>query len=65
MKNYTVQELEDSLELSRHYDVKVDGDAILKDNKDILEVIELFEAIEDYLVIKPNDFADHEHIEID
>jgi len=60
----TIQELEDKNELSRHYTVKVDGEAALRDNKDVYEVLKYFEAIAEYLVIQPNEWADHEHLDI-
>jgi len=61
----TVQELEDKNELSRHYTVKVDGETVLRDNKNILEVLQNFEAIEEYLVIQPDEWAKHTMVEID
>ena len=60
----TIQQIEDEYEISRHYEIKVDGDAVLRDNKNVYEVLKHFEAIEEYLSIVPNEFADHEHIDI-
>lgn len=60
----TIQQIEDEHEISRHYEIKVDGDAVIRDNKNVYEALQHFEAIEKYLVIEPNDFADHEHIDL-
>lgn len=60
----TIQQIEDEYELSRHYEVKVDGDEVLRDSKNVYEALQHLEAIEKYLSIVPNDFADHEHIDI-
>ncbi|SKW00429.1 Uncharacterised protein [Mycobacteroides abscessus subsp. massiliense] len=60
----TVQELEDKSQLSRHYEIKVDGDAVLRDNKNVYEALQHLEAIEKYLVIQPDEWADHTYIDL-
>lgn len=61
----TIKELEDKNNVSRHFDIKIDPNAVLDDNRDLLKVIDQFEEIEHLLVVVPNEWADHTHIEID
>ncbi|MGX0001477.1 hypothetical protein [Staphylococcus cohnii] len=60
----TIQELEDKHNLAGHYEIKVDGDAVLRDNKNVYEALQHLEAIEKYLVIQPDEWADHELIDL-
>lgn len=60
----TVQELEDKHNLARHYEIKVDGDAVLRDNKNVYEALQHLESIEKYLVIQPSEWADHTYIDL-
>lgn len=64
MTRKTIQQIEDEHEISRHYEIKVDGDAVLRDNKNVYEALHHLEAIEKYLVIQPDEWADHTYIDI-
>ncbi|MEJ7218765.1 hypothetical protein [Staphylococcus gallinarum] len=64
MARKTIQQIEDEHEISRHYEIKVDGDAVLRDNKNVYEALQHLEAIEKYLVIQPDEWAEHITIEI-
>lgn len=65
----TVQELEDKYNLARHYTTKLRDPKRLKAiqmrlglSSNDIELIE--QVIKDDSVIIPNDYADHEHIDI-
>lgn len=69
MARYTVQELEDNFQLARHYTTKLRDRKRLKAlqirlglSTEDMRLIE--QVIKDDSDIVPNDFADHEHIEI-
>lgn len=69
MARYTVQELEDNFQLSRHFTTKLRDRKRLKAlqmrlglSSNDIELIE--QVIKDDSDIVPNDFADHEHIDI-
>lgn len=69
MARYTVQELEDNFQLSRHYTSKLRDPKRLKAlqmrlglSSNDMELIE--QVIKDDSDIVPNDLADHEYIEI-
>lgn len=69
MARYTVQELEDKYSLARHYTTKLRDPKRLKAiqmrlglSSNDIELIE--QVIKDDSVIIPNDYADHEHIDI-
>ncbi|MFQ3905476.1 hypothetical protein ABLV94_07250 [Staphylococcus sp. Mo2-7] len=64
MASKTIQQIEDEYELSRHYEIKVDGDAVLRDNKNVYEALQHLEAIEKYLVVEPDNWAGHIYIDI-
>ncbi|TLW35967.1 hypothetical protein [Staphylococcus cohnii] len=69
MGRYTIQELEDRHDLSRHYTLKIKDRKRLKAlqmrlglSTEDMSLIE--QVIKDDSDIVPNEFADHEHIDI-
>ncbi|MFF5907866.1 hypothetical protein [Staphylococcus cohnii] len=69
MGRYTIQELEDRHDLSRHYTLKIKDRKRLKAlqmrlglSTEDMSLIE--QVIKDDSDIVPNDYADHEHIDI-
>lgn len=69
MARYTVQELEDDFQLARHYTTKLRDPKRLKAlqirlglSTEDMSLIE--QVIKEDSDIVPNDFADHEHIDI-
>ncbi|MFQ3872309.1 hypothetical protein [Staphylococcus sp. Mo2-1] len=69
MGRYTIKELEDNFQLARHYTMKVRERKRLKAlqirlglSTEDMSLIE--QVIKDDSEIVPNDFADHEHIDI-
>lgn len=69
MPRYTIQELEDNFKLSRHFTTKLVERKRLKAlqirlglSTEDMSLIE--QVIKDDSEIVPNDFADHEHIDI-
>lgn len=70
MGRYTIQELEDRHDLSRHYTLKIKDRKRLKALQMRLGItthdMELIEqVIKEDCSIVPNNFADHEHVDID
>ncbi|MDW4099476.1 hypothetical protein QI260_05945 [Staphylococcus saprophyticus] len=65
MTRKTIQQIEDKHALSKHYTIGINAHKIAQSNEDIYEIEDTLNELLPYLIIEPDEWADHDYIDLD
>lgn len=65
MTRKTIQQIEDEQALSRPYTIGINASKIAQSNEDIYEIEDTLNELRPYLTIEPDEWADHNTLDLD